>query len=107
MLITGIYVLNIILSYFYIDSPLLSFLGGTSLCMILFMYLTSVVFRFCVYHRMFIHYILLNWILNIIDYYIGIPLTNRGIFLLCMTILGLFLFFVLYLKFNKREPKSM
>lgn len=100
MVLSGIALLNTILSYFYIDVPLLSYLGGVSVLTITFLYLSSYVFKFCAYHRMFIHYITLNWILNIIDYYIGIPLDNKELFMMYMIITGIFLFIVLYLKFK-------
>lgn len=100
MVLSGIALLNTILSYFYIDVPLLSYLGGVSVLTIAFLYLSSYVFKFCAYHRMFIHYITLNWVLNIIDYYIGIPLDNKELFMMYMIITGIFLFIVLYLKFK-------
>lgn len=89
---------NTVLSYFYIEIPLLSYIGGNSLFTLLFLYLSSFVFRFCIYHRIFIHYIALNWILNIIDYYIGIPISNRSLFLMYMIITGIMLFILLYFK---------
>ena len=103
MILSLIALLNTILSYFYIDVPLLSYIGGTSIFTLIFLYMSSIVFRFCRYHRMFIHYITINWILNIIDYYIGIPVSNKGMFLIYMTITGITLFTILYLKFRKNE----
>lgn len=89
--------LNTVLSYFCIDIPLLSYIGGNSLFSLVFLYISSIVFHFCLYHRMFIHYITINWVLNTIDYYIGIPITNKELFLLYMIITGLTLFIILYL----------
>ena len=40
------------------------------------MYLSATVFRFCLYHKMFLHYILVTDIINIIDYYVGIPIED-------------------------------
>lgn len=101
MLFAGLSLLNTILSYFDIDCFILSYIGSVSILTLLFMYLSSIVFRFCAYHRMFIHYTLVNWILNIIDYYIGIPISNWSLFVLYIGITGLFLFFILYLKFKR------
>ena len=98
MVLSGIAVLNTVLSYLYIDVPLLSYLGGVSVLTIIFLYISSYVFKFCAYHRMFIHYITVNWVLNIYDYYIGIPLSNKGLFLLYMIITGITLFIILYLR---------
>lgn len=57
MLISLVYVLNTALSYFYIDIPVLSNLAGMSILPWIFMYLSATVFRFCLYHKMFLHYI--------------------------------------------------
>ena len=103
MILSLIALLNTILSYFYIDVPLLSYIGGTSIFTLIFLYMSSIVFRFCRYHRMFIHYVTINWILNIIDYYIGIPVSNKEMFLIYMTLTGITLFIILYLKFRKNE----
>lgn len=98
MLFAGLSLLNTILSYFDIDIPLISYIGSVSILTLMFMYLSSYVFKFCIYHRMFIHYTSLNWVLNIIDYYIGIPLSNRGLFIFYMSLTGIFLFLILYLR---------
>lgn len=65
MLISLVYVLNTALSYFYIDIPILSNLAGRSILPWIFMYLSATVFRFCLYHKMFLHYILVTDIINI------------------------------------------
>ena len=75
MIISGIYLLNTVLSYCNIDLPLFSYI--VQFLFIGFFYTASYVFKFCAWHRMFIHYILLILILNIIDYHIGIPLSDR------------------------------
>lgn len=94
--------LNTILSYFYIEVPLLSYIGGVSLFELMFLYLSSYVFKFCVYHRLPIHYITINWLLNIYDYYIGIPLSNKNLFLMYMIITGITILLILYFKFKKK-----
>jgi len=105
MLMSAIYLLNTILSYFDIDAPILSFIGGVSVLPLIFFYLASYAFRFCAYHRMFLHYIAISWVLNIIDYYWGIPVSDKGLFLLYMVITGIFLFLILYfyLKCRKKQ----
>ena len=94
VLISGIYVLNTILSYFGIDWEGFAYI--VQFLFIGFVYIASLAFRFCRYHRMFIHYITLTLILNIIDYHWGIPLSDRNLFLMYMIITGLFLFLILY-----------
>lgn len=98
MAISAIYLLNTILSYCYIDLPILSWIGGLSLLPWLFLYLSSFVFRFCIYHRMFLYYIAVCNILSYIDYTWALPISDRGLFLLNIIIAGIFLFAILYLK---------
>ena len=89
--------LNSILSYFGIDLYILSYIGGVSIFTMLFLYLSSYVFKFCEYHRMFLHYIVSTWIINIIDYYVGIPISDLEYLCLQMIIAGISLFIILYL----------
>ena len=63
------------------DLVVLSFIGGVSFLTLTFLYLVSYVFRFCIYHRMFLHYVVINDLLSIYDYHIGIPISDVGLFL--------------------------
>lgn len=108
MVISALFLLNTILSYYYIDASILSMIGGVSFFTLLFLYISSYVFKFCNYHRMFIHYISLQWIINLVDYYIGIPINDISFMLLGLTIFGIFLFIILYLYVttNKKDASS-
>ena len=106
MLLALVHLLNTLLSYFDIDVPLLSYIGGVSILPLLFFYLASYAFRFCEYHRIFLHYITINWILNIIDYYWGIPVSDKELFLIYMVIAGVSLFLVLYLYLKTKNRKN-
>lgn len=52
------------------------------------MYLSATVFRFCLYHKMFLHYILVTDIINIIDYYVGIPIEDLELLMIQRTLYG-------------------
>ena len=107
MLIALGLLLNSILCYFHIYT--LYYIGGyifgVSLLTIGHMYNSSRVYKFCKYHRMFIHYIVINNILNSIDYYFKLPLSSEGLVCLHIFIAGIFLFLILYyyLKYGDRE----
>ena len=105
------YLLNTILGFTRIDVAILSDLGHVSILMLVFLYIVSAVFRFCIYQRMFLHYILATDILNYIDYYVGIPLDNRTMFGLYMIVAAVFLYLVLYFyfveKWLKRSENSL
>lgn len=97
MLLAAITLLNQVLSFFYIDWEILSYIGGISLLPMAFLYLASYCFKFCSYHRMFLHYIVVCNILTAYDYYIGIPVSGVALLLINLSIAGVFLFITLYL----------
>ena len=98
------YLLNTLLLYIGIDAVILSYLIGMSLFTWLFILIAAFVFKFCIYHRMFLYYILATDVLNIYDTYIGVPVSNQGLVSMHMIITGIFLFLVLYFyaKCNKK-----
>ena len=97
MLLAVVTLLNQILSFFYIDWEILSYIGGVSLLPMVFLYLASYCFGFCSYHRMFLYYIVVYDILTAFDYYIGIPISGVALLLVNLSIAGIFLFIILYL----------
>lgn len=102
MIISLCYLANTITAYVGIDIPVLSNIAGMSLLTWIFMYIATIVFKFCSYHRIFLYYILIVDIINIIDYYIGIPISDFQLLMLHSIITGISLFIILflYLKVN-------
>ena len=96
--------LNTVFSYFGIDLEFLAHIGGISLLTLLFLYISSYVFKFCLYHRLALHYVVINNVLNIYDYYIGVPLDDRNLFILYLVIAFIFLTLILidYVDNNKK-----
>lgn len=103
MLLAAIYLINTVLSYYDIVLPALSYIGGLSFIPLLFMYISSYVFRFCSYHRMFLHYIVINDSINLIDYYYTLPISDWELLILHMSIAGISLFIILYLYVKSRS----
>ena len=93
---------NSILSYLDIEVVLLNYIGGVSILPLLFLYLSSYVFKFCEYHRMFLHYLLITDIINVYDYHIGLPLDDLKYLCLHMIITAISLFIILYLYIKKK-----
>ena len=91
---------NVILSYMNISSDIPSGLGGISLLVWIYLYISSWVNGFCIYHRMFLYYIAIEETLAWYDYKIGIPISNKGMILLNLIFFGLTLIIVVYLKFK-------
>ena len=96
ILIATLFLIRSILSCIDVDVTWLSYLCGMSLIPLLFMYLVSYAFKFCTYHRMFLHYIVVNDAINYIDYYIGIPLQYNELLRLHIIIAGIFLLLIIY-----------
>lgn len=101
-----IHMVNIFTSYFSIDLPILSYIGGVSFIPLTFMYLSSYVFNFCEHHRMFLHYVVLDNIICIYDLYIGIPISALSLFKVHIVLLGVFLFLILYLHQKSRKNEK-
>lgn len=97
---------NSILSYFDIEVVIINYIGGVSLLPLIFLYLSSYVFKFCAYHRMFLHYLLITDIINIYDYHIGIPLDNLEYLCLHMIVTVISMFIVLYLYMNRKKKNN-
>lgn len=91
----------------------LSYIGGTSYLVLLSMLLTSYVFDFCSYHRVPLYYILVNNTLVLYDYYVGLPIDNKGMLDLNIVLIGgtIILMTILYCKekrhgrFNENSEK--
>ena len=98
MIIALLYLINSVLSYLSLDVELISIVGGVSILTWVFLFISSLVFKFCLYHRLFLYYIAVEELIAWYDYKIGIPLTNVKMFVLDMTIAGIFMFLIVYFK---------
>lgn len=109
ILIATLFLIRSILSCIDVDVTWLSYLCGMSLIPLLFMYLVSYAFKFCTYHRMFLHYIVVNDAINYIDYYIGIPLQYHELLRLHIIIAGIFLLLIIYYhqKWKKEQRNTL
>jgi hypothetical protein len=101
-ILASIYLCTTVLDYFMIDSTLLNYLALVVIYS--FVYTSSYVFKFCSYHRMPIHYIVIINLLSIYDVYVGIPINEYRLIQMYAIITCIFLFITVYLyvKSNKR-----
>ena len=53
---------------FDIDTYIITYSVFTGIVPVIFLFVASIVFKFCEYHRIYLYYIVINEILNIIDY---------------------------------------
>ncbi len=102
MIIAVIHLLNMIISFLYGNDIFLNYIGSISLLSVLYLYLASYTFKLCEYYRMYLHYVVIVDIINIYDYYIGIPISDIQIFILMMILTIITMFIIIYLKFFKK-----
>lgn len=105
-LITMCYVGNTISSYVYKELPIFSFVGSLSILPLLFLYLSSFVFKFCIYHRLPLYYVFVSDCISLYDLYVGIPISNRNLFVMNMMILGVFILLIVFYKFKQHESRT-
>lgn len=92
-----LYTISMILSYLDMDVRIFDVIVGNSLITTVPMYISSYVFRFCKYHRMFIHYLVTVNIIDLIDVTVGIPVDDFNLLIIYLIIAGIFAFLALYL----------
>ena len=105
MVMAGLYLLNTVLSYFDVDLTIFSYLVGIGIIPWLFLLLSSYLFHFCEYHRMFLYYIAVNNIVCWLDYTYTLPISNWNYLVLHIIIAGVFLFIILYLHQRHRTRR--
>lgn len=107
ILLAAIYLINTVLSYYDIIIPALSYIGGLSFIPLLFIYVSSYVFRFCSYHRIFLYYIAINDVINMLDYHFNLPISDWQFLIVHLSIAGISLFIILYLyvKVHRKNVK--
>lgn len=106
MIISMFYILNTILCWIDRDTPVISNIAGVSLLTWLFLYLSSIVFQFCIYHRMFLYYILVTDLINIYDFYFGIPISTIQLLSVHSVIICILLFLLLYIHIKNYDKSS-
>jgi hypothetical protein len=111
LLIYSLKIIPALMAFSYFMNAYCAFVGvgfniithyvGMFLAPMLYLYLSSYVFKFCSYHRLFIHYIVVVEALNITDWYIKIPVDDVTICLIHFAITGIFLIIFLIMYCNK------
>lgn len=108
--------LPMIMAFSYMSIGLCAWLGvgwqifahyiGLVITPITFMYICSYLFKFCNYHRVFLHYVAITELVNITDWYFKIPVSNTvmGIIHLIITVVFLITFVIMYIR-KQRQIK--
>lgn len=99
-------IIGLILGYFGITSFFLTCIGGTSILMLVLLYLISFIFRFCGLYRLSLNYVTTITGLTTIDYYYTLPIATGSLFYMYAFISGLFIMAWIYVFYkNRKNPK--
>ena len=71
-----------------IATPIFAELASVSLLPLIFLYISSYTFKFCEYHRIPLHYIASNNILNSLDYHFQFAITDYNYILMHSLLFG-------------------
>lgn len=99
-------IITLILNYFNIHLFCLTCFGGTSIIMLILLYLISFLFKFCGLYRLSLNYVTLITAISIFDWYIGIPIPMDMTWRLYGIISGVFItsWIIIWYK-NRKNPK--
>ena len=79
---------------------------GLGYWLIIGLYISSITYKFCIYHRLFIHYILLNKLITVYDDIYNISERTYFIVLLAAAAVLVFLALYLYKKYGDRNLEN-
>lgn len=99
------YILYTFCSFYNVELIIIGYLASCSLLTWSFLYFSSFVFRFCIYHRIPLYYIATSDLTNIVDTTIGIPVSTYTLLMIQYAVLGLFI--LLFIYFKRKYAKSI
>lgn len=99
-------IIGLLLGYIGIHSFFLTCIGGTSITLLVILYLISIIFRFCGLYRLSLNYVTLITSLTIFDWYVGISLSVESLYFLYASISGVFISLWVWIFYkNRKNPK--
>lgn len=100
MILAGFAFANTLFAYYEIDALWMHYVAGTSVLTLIFLYMASYVFKFCEYHRMFLHYIVVCNVIDTIDTHFGIPVGDAEFLMLhlFLAFISMVIVLILFLK---------
>lgn len=104
------YVLYTFLGFLGIDAIILGYFINVSILTWIYLYINSLIFRYCYVHRLPLYYILFNDAITVIDYYKHIPISDFNLLIIHLILIGLLMFgytwYYINFKLNKNEQKD-
>ena len=102
MVLALCHLLNCVFGYFGWNNIILGYISGISILTVSYLYFISYLIKLCRYYRMFLHYTIVINIINIYDYYIGLPVSDIELFMIGCSLTVILMLSVIYLKFFKK-----
>lgn len=84
-------IITLILHSFNKTSFVLTCVGGTSVTLLVLLYLISYIFKFCGIYRLSLNYVTLVTVLSIYDWYIGLPISQSAVWRMYSIFTGVFM----------------
>lgn len=100
------YIMNVYCAFIGTWFQMVTHFVGLALTPLIFYYIASYVFHFCWYHRLFIHFIAIEELINLTDWYFHIPISNEAICYVHFTIMAIFLMIAIVTFMVKRPKKK-
>lgn len=98
--------ITLITHYFKFRIFMLTCIGGTSIIFLLVLYLISYIFKFCLTHRLPLHYTSIVTIITMLDYYAGLAINTVTLYQVYLFLSGTFLIsWVIVWFVNRKNPK--
>lgn len=101
MILAGFAFANTVFAYYEIDTLWMHYVAGTSVLTLIFLYMASYVFKFCEYHRMFLHYIVVCNIIDSIDASFRLPVGDAEFLMIHLFLMFITMVIVLILFLKK------
>lgn len=100
-------IITLALNYFKVNAFFATCFGGTSIIMIVLLYLISFLFKFCGLYRLSLNYVTLVTAISIFDWYIGIPISMDMTWRLYAIISGVFIITWIIIWYKNRHNKKI
>ena len=85
------------------DLMILLSVGGVGFIPLIFLYISSYVFKFCEWHRMPLHYLTIVQIICLMDYYFVFPISLLGILTIHVFLFVLLISLIIYFKCKQND----